>query len=169
MAFFGILVSMIPGAFWAVIVAAVIFALYPVAIKVQHRRQDSHRNGIEVIYDPPNASFEIVAVHGLGAHPKHTWEGKPAGLDHEKLHLLRNLLPCDFPTARILSFAYNSDWLVDAPEKTAEQVGEGLLNGLVVHRGKEKPRLPIIFIGHSFGGIVIKQVRPLRCVMLSSI
>ena len=105
-----------------------------------------------------NALRRIVAVHGLGAHPEHTWEGKPADKDHPKPHLLRDLLSHSFPTARISSFAYNSDWLVDAPEKTAQQIGQKLLEELVERRG-DSQRLPIIFMGHSFGGIFIKEVR----------
>lgn len=100
----------------------------------------------------------IVAVHGLGAHPDHTWEGKPADGQRPRTHLLKHLLRSDFPTARILSFAYNSDWLVDAPETTAQQIGKDLRKELDSHR-RDSQRLPIIFIGHSFGGIVIKEVR----------
>lgn len=107
----------------------------------------------------------IVAVHGLGAHPVHTWEGKPSTGSLSKLHLLRDLLREDFPTARISSFAYNSDWLVDAPEKTAQQIGRRLLEKLSQHRG-DSQRLPIIFIGHSFGGIVIKEVSASYHIML---
>ncbi|KPA36025.1 peptidase c14 [Fusarium langsethiae] len=118
--------------------------------------------GLRIIYDPSNTKnpqntqFEIVAVHGLGAHPTHTWEGKPVDKDHPKPHLLRDLLSHSFPTAKILSFAYNSDWLVDAPQKTEQQIGQKLLEDLVEHRG-DSQRLPIIFMGHSFGGIVIKE------------
>jgi len=52
----------------------------------------------------------------------------------EKAHLLRHLLKDDFPDARILSFAHNSDWLIDAPVKTAQQIGDRLLEQLRVNR-----------------------------------
>ncbi|OHE91579.1 hypothetical protein CORC01_13127 [Colletotrichum orchidophilum] len=151
--------SVVRGAFWAVGIAAVIafiFTVYPLAARVQRRNQASRPDGITIVHDPANAKFEIIAVHGLGAHPIYTWEGKPSTGSHTKLHLLKDLLGTDFPTARILSFAYNSDWLVDAPEKTAQQIGKKLLDSLVKHRS-DSQRLPIIFIGHSFGGIVIKE------------
>ncbi|KAI9896033.1 hypothetical protein N3K66_009102 [Trichothecium roseum] len=148
--------SPIQGAFWVAIIITVLTAIYPLASKLQRRDRDSRPDGMNIIHDPPNANFDIIAVHGLGAHPIHTWEGKPTGDGHPKPHLLRHLLPEDFPTARILSFAYNSDWLVNAPEKTAQQIGQGLLDTLVKIRGGSR-RLPIVFIGHSFGGIVIKE------------
>lgn len=44
----------------------------------------------------------------------------------EAIHLLRDLIHCDFPRARILSFNYNLDWFIDAPIKTIEEVGKTL-------------------------------------------
>ncbi|CAF3519212.1 unnamed protein product [Fusarium graminearum] len=149
--------SVTRGAFFAAGVVAVFVTVYPLAAKVQRRNETSRPDGITIVHDPPSPKFEIVAVHGLGAHPVHTWEGKPSTGSLSKLHLLRDLLREDFPTARISSFAYNSDWLVDAPEKTAQQIGRRLLEKLSQHRG-DSQRLPIIFIGHSFGGIVIKEI-----------
>ncbi|KAF5231960.1 hypothetical protein FAUST_8969, partial [Fusarium austroamericanum] len=149
--------SVTRGAFFAAGVVAVFVTVYPLAAKVQRRNETSRPDGITIVHDPPSPEFEIVAVHGLGAHPVHTWEGKPSTGSLSKLHLLRDLLREDFPTARISSFAYNSDWLVDAPEKTAQQIGRRLLEKLSQHRG-DSQRLPIIFIGHSFGGIVIKEI-----------
>lgn len=106
----------------------------------------------------------IVAVHGLGAHPEHTWtravHTQETDRSRRKVHLLRDLLSKTFPEARILSFAYNSDWLTDAPVKTAQQIGERLRNQLKERKANQTgPRLPTCFIGHSFGGIIIKQVR----------
>jgi hypothetical protein len=81
----------------------------------------------------------IVAVHGLGAHPEHTWSGKAAaGSGHsDKVHLLKNLLMLDFPESRILSFAYNSDWLIDAPVKTAQPIASKLIEELKQTRSKD--------------------------------
>ncbi|KAI1739827.1 hypothetical protein F4680DRAFT_420160 [Xylaria scruposa] len=165
---------------WATACAVVLgslFFLYPLVFRIQRRNQERQSNGIRVISDPADAKFEIVAVHGLGAHPEHTWtcdspeedpqtDGihehiptccSPEWSPRSKIHLLRCLLKQSFPEARILSFAYNSDWLIDAPVKTAQQIGERLHDQLVRARNERKQRLPIVFVGHSFGGIVIKQ------------
>jgi hypothetical protein len=103
-------------------------------------------------------SSSIVAVHGLGAHPEHTWSYKaPAvvtlakgGLAAQanatysdkdlRIHLLRDLLKPDFPEARILSFAYNSDWLINAPVKTAQQIAYRLLEQLKKARSNNRVR-----------------------------
>lgn len=53
-----------------------------------------------------------------------------------KTDLLRDLLKKDFPEARILSFAYDSTWLGDAPVKTTEEIGKSLLDEIKRNRPK---------------------------------
>ncbi|KAI1410260.1 peptidase C14 [Hypoxylon sp. FL1857] len=132
----------------------------PVINKIRRRSQKLRDDGLKILVDPSDAQFEIVAVHGLGADPDHTWEGVAPTNDNRranfpKVHLLRDILKNDFGHARIFSFAHNSDWLVDAPIQSAQGIGERLLEQLM--RERQSPKLPIIFIGHSFGGIIIKE------------
>ncbi|KAH8878672.1 hypothetical protein GQ53DRAFT_81806 [Thozetella sp. PMI_491] len=145
---------------WAATLVVVLASalLYPIVVKIRRRSQKPRPGGIQVLSDPPDAKFQIVAVHGLGAHPDHTWTANSARVNAgrpEKVHLLRDLLKHDFPDARVLSFAHNSDWLIDAPVKTARQIGDRLLEQLKANQPAQ--RLPTIFIGHSFGGIIIKE------------
>jgi hypothetical protein len=101
--------------------------------KSRHAHCDAYANG-----------YRIVAVHGLGAHPEYTWTSAPAkstdSNNGNRVHLLRDLLKDDFPSARILAFAYNSDWLIDAPVISAQQIGNRLLKDLVKHRSKHQVR-----------------------------
>ncbi|KAK4071258.1 uncharacterized protein Triagg1_6289 [Trichoderma aggressivum f. europaeum] len=113
--------------------------------------------------EPKDVNVEIVAVHGLGAHPEYTWTHKSASIsdgnvEYSRVHLLKDLLMKDerFSQARFLQFSYNSDWLIDAPIESAQEIGVRLVSALSQHRSSH-PRVPIIFIGHSFGGIVIKE------------
>ncbi|EJP61137.1 vegetative incompatibility protein HET-E-1 [Beauveria bassiana ARSEF 2860] len=151
---------------WATVLVLLLTSalLFPTIIKL-HRRGTANRvDGLYVISEPENggeASFEIVAVHGLGAHPEKTWTSQAPSRstnseERSRVHLLRDLLKHDFPKARILAFAHNSDWLMNAPVTTAQLIGERLLDGLVKHRRKHRC-VPIVFIGHSFGGIIIKE------------
>ncbi|QYT03667.1 hypothetical protein H0G86_010613 [Trichoderma simmonsii] len=138
--------------------------LYRLYAKI--RRRDGRSVGLQILSDEPDESYvkyEIIAVHGLGASPEHTWTCKPSSQsrtsDTQKpVHLLKDLLIKDerFSDARMLHFAYNSDWLVDACFESARDIGLRLMEYLVEHR-KTHPRLPLIFVGHSFGGIVIKE------------
>ncbi|KAL6817502.1 hypothetical protein V8C40DRAFT_281697 [Trichoderma camerunense] len=116
---------------------------------------------INVVHN--SSQSRIIAVHGLGASPEYTWTSKPSSTSKDSdtrkpIHLLKDLLMKDerFSDARILHFAYNSDWLVDACFESAHDIGLRLMESLVEHR-KTHPRLPLIFVGHSFGGIVIKE------------
>lgn len=89
-----------------------------------------------------------------------------------RVHLLDDLLKEKFPEARILSFADNSNWLGNSPVKTTEEIGKSLMEEIKAKRSRPVvntipststllifyQHLPIIFIGHSMGGIIIKQV-----------
>lgn len=123
----------------------------------------------------------IIAVHGLGAHPYFTWVRKIRTKNQEvkEVMWLRDLLPSCVPNARIATFGYRSDWLTHKKgfETSLRALGEQLLNilerdrqNLTVSSDEESIcvllnwtysfqalRRPIIFIGHSMGGLVIKQ------------
>ncbi|KAI5844018.1 ankyrin repeat-containing domain protein [Morchella snyderi] len=71
---------------------------------------------------------------------------------------LKELLPKDLPNTRIMAFNHNSKWKIDAPVKSIEECGHELLNHLREYRtSPQEAERKIIFIGHSFGGIIIKQ------------
>ncbi|KAH0496116.1 hypothetical protein TgHK011_003496 [Trichoderma gracile] len=138
--------------------------IYRLYAKIQRRAGRSV--GLQILSESSSdeiAKYEIVAVHGLGANPEHTWTCKPraktrTGDAPVPVHLLKDLLMKDdrFSDARILHFAYNSDWLVDACFESARDIGLRLMEALIRHR-ETHARLPLIFVGHSFGGIVIKE------------
>ncbi|KAF6234181.1 hypothetical protein HO173_007601 [Letharia columbiana] len=72
---------------------------------------------------------------------------------------LRDFLPDLIPTARIATYSYESDWRRVDVKTNLRECGEQLLNVLRQNRSTEKEgRRPLVFIGHSLGGLVIKQV-----------
>jgi hypothetical protein len=121
--------------------ALTVFTLFPslsiLRMSLSSKSRHAHR-------DADANSYRIVAIHGLGAHPEYTWTSaftRSTDPDHGKrVHLLRHLLTNDFPDARILAFAHNSDWLIDAPVTSAQQIGDRLLEELVKHRSKHQAR-----------------------------
>lgn len=69
-----------------------------------------------------------------------------------------------------MSFSYESAWLFNAPKQTRMSCGIQLHNAVEDERcapsqTAELQERPIIFIGHSFGGVVIEQVSgcPAKC------
>ncbi|UKZ66219.1 uncharacterized protein TrAtP1_007393 [Trichoderma atroviride] len=105
------------------------------------KRRDGRAVGLQILSNASNddqVKYEIVAVHGLGANPEHTWTCKSnpksrAGDIQPPVHLLKDLLMKDerFSDARILHFAYNSDWLVDACFESARDIGLRLIESLI--------------------------------------
>ncbi|KAJ2968352.1 hypothetical protein NQ176_g9220 [Zarea fungicola] len=140
-------------------------SLKPILGKIFRLRDEQRCGTLEVLVSKTDAKFEIIAVPGLGAHPDHTWETRATQEANAaesqtvqsptKVHLLKDLLADEFPEARILNFAHESNWLLDAPVKTTEEIGRSLLREIKKQRSSKC--LPIIFIGHSLGGIIIKQ------------
>jgi pimeloyl-ACP methyl ester carboxylesterase len=68
-------------------------------------------------------------------------------------------LPEDFPKARILSISYDSSFRRSKVEGIVDlkQLGEILVEDLIVSAGVGT-KCPVILVGHSLGGIVIKQL-----------
>ncbi|KAM0799521.1 hypothetical protein BDR22DRAFT_855691 [Usnea florida] len=74
--------------------------------------------GLKVLYKGSNPSVDIVAVHGLGATPDLAWIRKVKDGDREELvNWLadKNMLPAKLPDSRIMTFNYESKWLLGAP------------------------------------------------------
>lgn len=72
-----------------------------------------------------------------------------------------DLIPKDFPSARVFTYGYDSQvthWF-NGPSMQLDVFshGESLLNGLEARR-RENPDRSIIFIVHSLGGLILKDV-----------
>jgi predicted alpha/beta hydrolase family esterase len=110
-------------------------------------------------------TISIVAIHGKGAHPVKTWGGLRApgvgkGVKESWIDWLedKDMLPTVFPAARILRYGYRSDWFgEDALKTRASSIAEMLLDQLEQFR-KDGPDRPLIFVAHSFGGLVLIKV-----------
>lgn len=106
--------------------------------------------------DFSNADVDIIAVHGLGGSPYRSWINKEAN------NLwLRHFLQVDFPKARIMSYGYKTEAALDNKTFHISLLASDLLDNIFYARSGiegEKPR-PLILIGYSFGGLVLKKVR----------
>jgi hypothetical protein len=106
------------------------------------------------------SNVDIIAVHGLGGHYDETWTWNPERSTNERpCNWLRDLLPNDIPSARIMSFGYDSAVALSTSVGDISIFGEQLLQFVRLRREAEQQRRrPIIFVCHSLGGIVVKKV-----------
>ena len=131
--------------------------------------------GMNEVYVPPLygkdsqiPSANIVFIHGLFGHPWKTWADEGVR-GTKKPFWPEDLLPSVVPNARIYSFGYDADverFMSVAGLNTVHQHGRNLLNDLCDLFDKYDTKIPFIFIVHSLGGLVLKEVRP-YCIPLT--
>ncbi|KAJ5216450.1 uncharacterized protein N7498_002857 [Penicillium cinerascens] len=110
--------------------------------------------GLKLIEKGLNPVVDIVAVHGLNGHRDTTWTAANGK------NWLSDFLPKDIPNSRIWSWGYdaNTHSRFGVSHNTIWDHGEALVGALSNERELSKTsRLPIIFIAHDLGGIVVKS------------
>ena len=129
------------------------------------RVRATQASGFSLLTDMLHVS--VAFVHGLNplnreAYPYLAWT-------HEDgTFWPRDFLPRSCPNARILLFGYNSSVALGASKIHIHDHANELLDQLSHSRKSDKDLCrPIVFIAHSLGGLVVKQVptTPLHCVM----
>lgn len=113
--------------------------------------------GLNLLHEPPECLVDFIFVHGLRGGSRKTWSASPS----QAHYWPKEWLPADpdFRRVRIHSFGYNSDWM-DRRENllTIHEFGQSLMEEIQsspsIRRSKNTP---IVFIGHSMGGLVIKK------------
>ncbi|KAI1817170.1 ankyrin repeat-containing domain protein [Poronia punctata] len=96
--------------------------------------------------------IDIVLVPGLGAHPEESWKSETT-----KFNWATEALVKDFPKSRVLLYRYQSAWT--GALKVKQFMGNIAMTLLVCLQSVRKKcqRRPIVFIGHSMGGLVIAK------------
>ena len=114
--------------------------------------------GISLLAEPISPFIDFVFIHGLGGGSRKTWSKTPwDGHFWPKRWLPQDP---DFENVRIWSFGYDSIYSKKKRDiLRIDDFGRALLVALTSSKHLCDADTPIVFIGHSMGGLVIKQVR----------
>ncbi|OJD26488.1 hypothetical protein ACJ73_02128 [Blastomyces percursus] len=108
----------------------------------------------------------IVAIHGIGAHPFHTWSyWDPVKRTARNWLRDDDMLPRDLPRACIMIFGYRSEWKGKrSSDLTFAEVSKRLLDSLARDRMVQNPHVitsqgyedrSVVFVAHCVGGLVL--------------
>ncbi|KZL84934.1 ankyrin repeat-containing protein [Colletotrichum incanum] len=111
-------------------------------------------DGITPLFEDSNgAAVDIIAVPGLGSHALGSWKSP-----HSDDVWLRDFLPQDVPNIRVLLYGYDTTLPGSLSKQSIEDLGGILVERIVAFRARDgTTRRPLIFIGHSLGGLLIKE------------
>ncbi|KAG0127046.1 hypothetical protein HOY82DRAFT_593498 [Tuber indicum] len=99
------------------------------------------------------ANVDIIAVHGLGGHAFRSWIHEAT----DKMWL-RDFLPHQVPRARIATFGYDARVARSRAVVESLDSAQSLLVDVKLLRSTPEEReRPLVLIGHSLGGIIIKK------------
>ncbi|KAI9844670.1 MAG: hypothetical protein M1837_005412 [Sclerophora amabilis] len=113
--------------------------------------------GLDPLAIPAEPMVDFVFVHGLGGGSRKSWsKGQEPALFWPKHWLPRDP---EFRNVRIHSFGYDADW---TERRTSildvHDFGNKLLTALHLSELiRRSASLPIVFVAHSMGGLVVKQ------------
>ncbi|KAK8131610.1 hypothetical protein PG984_008048 [Apiospora sp. TS-2023a] len=111
----------------------------------------------DIIYDRGETSYgdisvDVFAIHGLGSNPSTAWSLN----DGIEIHWLRDILPARkrLRKMRVILLNHKTSWTSDSTSMTFDKHAKDMLYHIKsVNKGKN----PIIFVAHSFGGLLLKQ------------
>ncbi|KAF2235759.1 hypothetical protein EV356DRAFT_464663 [Viridothelium virens] len=126
----------------------------------RHIVMDTHFYGITPLSAPKDRDehlYDIVALSGLGGHAFGSFKERKGDY-----MWLRDSLPNDFPHARVLTYGYDTKLEDSRSIQDLDAIAGTFRTALKATRprysdGRLNDR-PIIFISHSLGGILLKQV-----------
>ncbi|KAI5926228.1 hypothetical protein F4810DRAFT_656035 [Camillea tinctor] len=116
----------------------------------------SSSNPIDIVYDSgKNAAVDIFAIHGLGSNPDSAWTYWDNGTE---MRWLKEILPKEegLDNIRIVMANHLTHWTGGSVGAKFEDHAEILLRD-IERAYKSDQKRPVIFIAHSFGGLLLKQ------------
>ncbi|KAI1147078.1 hypothetical protein F4825DRAFT_465998 [Nemania diffusa] len=123
---------------------------------------DRHFHGFTQLYPTSNdrpVRADIVAITGMDGHAYGSWMSKEV----DNVMWLRDFLARDLPACRTMIYGYHSKLLASNMSQLKEYGRQFLAEIEKVRDTKELQRRPLIFICHSYGGIILSH-----CLVLAN-
>jgi hypothetical protein len=120
----------------------------------QSWRLDRQFYGLTTLYCPPTDSHavDIVAITGLGGHAYGSFKERGG-----HYMWLADELPSQLPTARVLTYGYESALRDSHNFQSLDDLGMSFSRAVCRLSGSDSVKRPMIFIAHSLGGLIWKQ------------
>ncbi|KAK2591715.1 hypothetical protein QQS21_010600 [Conoideocrella luteorostrata] len=119
---------------------------------------DAHFHGFTALNDAVNENevVDIIALTGLGGKAFASWQCYDGSM------WLRDHLPTDIPNSRVSIYGYSSDVGNSDSTSTLSEMTKSFVLDLLEYRklgpnGHATKRNPLILMGHSTGGLIIKD------------
>lgn len=115
--------------------------------------------GLALVHDPPNPEGDIIFVHGLGGGRYKTWSH-----NRDVKNFWPKWLASEHATSgrRIFTYGYNASFKGPSTAMHITDFASELLLRMLTYSesgtGAPIGSLPILFVVHSMGGIVVKKV-----------
>ncbi|KAK0371404.1 hypothetical protein CLIM01_11241 [Colletotrichum limetticola] len=114
--------------------------------------------GLNILFEPSETRVDFIFVHGLQGGSRKTWSLRP---EDASTCWPEQWLPYEpgFKHVRVHSFGYDSDWSqIQHSAIRIRDFAESLLANIAHSQLLKKTRdVPIVFVAHSMGGLIIKQ------------
>lgn len=115
---------------------------------------DGHFHGLTVLSSPPchEHKVDVLAISGLGSHAYGSYVNRQDG------HMwLSDSLVEDFPFARVMTYGYDTKLQDSKSFEDLEGLASSFQTALSRLSERSKDTKPLLLIGHSLGGLVIKE------------
>ncbi|KAM0127106.1 hypothetical protein ACHAO1_009690, partial [Botrytis cinerea] len=107
--------------------------------------------GVTPLFEGDESFVDIVFVPGLGSHSIGSFKGKDS-------IWIRDFLPKDLPSARILAYGYDTSILDKNAKHSISDLAKAFLSSVRAFRSATKAsQRPLIFVAHSLGGLLVKE------------
>ncbi|KAI9725769.1 MAG: hypothetical protein M1828_002652 [Chrysothrix sp. TS-e1954] len=134
--------------------------LTPVQLIFSKPQERKPTTSVRLLSDPISSGVkrgdieaDVFAIHGLGSDSSLAWTHLETGKTW-----LQDFLPRDFSNLRVVSINHDSRWDAYSPIQSLRDYGQVILDAIAsLRRDDDEKKRPLILIGHSFGGILLKK------------